>query len=78
VNGYGRRDVVLLSLLYDTGARVQEIIDLTVGDVRLDSPAQVILHGKGRKTRAVPLMSSTVGPLLCTTCDSCKMGGRPV
>jgi integrase/recombinase XerD len=56
----GRRDVVLLSLLYDTGARVQEIIDLTVGDVRLDSPAQVTLHGKGRKTRAVPLMSSTV------------------
>jgi site-specific recombinase XerD len=52
--------VVLLSLLYDTGARVQEIIDLTVGDVRLDSPAQVTLHGKGRKTRAVPLMSSTV------------------
>ena len=34
----GRRDVVLLSLLYDIGARVQEIIDLTVGDVRLDSP----------------------------------------
>jgi integrase/recombinase XerD len=56
----GRRDVVLLSLLYDTGARVQEIIDLRVGDVRLDSPAQVTLHGKGRKTRAVPLMSSTV------------------
>jgi site-specific recombinase XerD len=56
----GRRDAVLLSLLYDTGARVQELIDLSVGDVRLDSPAQLRLMGKGRKARAVPLMTSTV------------------
>jgi site-specific recombinase XerD len=56
----GRRDAVLLSLLYDTGARVQELIDLRVGDVRLSSPAQVRLTGKGRKTRAVPLMDATV------------------
>ncbi len=56
----GRRDAVLLSLLYDTGARVQELIDLDVGDVRLSSPAQVRLTGKGRKTRAVPLMDATV------------------
>ena len=55
----GRRDAVLLSVLYDTGARVQELIDLTVGDVRLDSPAQVRLMGKGRKMRAVPLMDAT-------------------
>lgn len=56
----GRRDAVLLSLLYDTGARVQEIIDLSVEDVRLDSPAQVRLMGKGRKSRIVPLMMATV------------------
>lgn len=43
-----------------TGARVQELIDLSVGDVRLDSPAQLRLTGKGRKTRAVPLMPGTV------------------
>lgn len=55
----GRRDAVLLSLLYDTGARVQELIGLSVGDVRLDPPAQLRLLGKGRKTRAVPLMPST-------------------
>jgi len=55
----GRRDAVLLSILYDTGARVQELIDLSVGDVRLDPPAQLRLLGKGRKTRAVPLMEST-------------------
>jgi integrase/recombinase XerD len=56
----GRRDAVLLSILYDTGARVQEVIDLSVGAVRLDPPAQLRLLGKGRKTRVVPLMQSTV------------------
>jgi integrase/recombinase XerD len=56
----GRRDAVLLSLLYDTGARVQELIDLRLRDVRLDSPAQVRLTGKGRKQRIVPLMTNTV------------------
>jgi integrase/recombinase XerD len=56
----GRRDAVLLSLLYDTGARVQELIDLSVADVRLDPPTQLRLLGKGRKTRVVPLMENTV------------------
>jgi integrase/recombinase XerD len=56
----GRRDAVLLSVLYDTGARVQELIDLSVGDVRLDPPPQLRLLGKGRKMRAVPLMDNTV------------------
>lgn len=59
-NPRGRRDAVLLSILYDTGARVQELIDLSAGDVRLDPPAQVRLMGKGRKMRAVPLMQKTV------------------
>jgi len=59
----GRRDAVLLCLLYDTGARVQEIIDLSVRDVRLDAPAQIRLTGKGRKSRVVPLMNSTVALL---------------
>jgi integrase/recombinase XerD len=56
----GRRDAVLLSVLYDTGARVQELNDLSVGDLRLDPPAQLRLLGKGRKMRAVPLMDNTV------------------
>jgi site-specific recombinase XerD len=55
----GRRDAVLLSVLYDTGARVQELIDLNADDVRLESPAQVRLFGKGRKVRVVPLMDIT-------------------
>jgi len=56
----GRRDAVLLSILYDTGARVQELVDLSAGDVRFDPPAQIRLLGKGRKMRAVPLMANTV------------------
>lgn len=56
----GRRDAVLLSMLYDTGARVQELVDLSVRDVRLTSPAQVRLTGKGRKVRLVPLLPATV------------------
>jgi site-specific recombinase XerD len=55
----GRRDMVLLSLMYDTGSRVQEMADLTVGDVRLDTPATVKITGKGGKTRIVPLMEPT-------------------
>lgn len=56
----GRRDVVLLNVLYNTGARCQEVIELRAKDVRLDTPAQVRLTGKGRKTRIVPLTDSTV------------------
>ena len=56
----GRRDLVLLSLLYDTGARVQELVDLSVRDIRLDNPAKVHLNGKGRKARTVPVLQSTV------------------
>lgn len=55
----GRRDAVLLSVLYDTGARVQELIDMSVGDLRLMNPAQIRLFGKGRKVRIVPLMQNT-------------------
>lgn len=55
----GRRDIVLLSLMYDTGARVQEIADLTVADIRLDSPPTIKITGKGNKSRLVPLMTPT-------------------
>jgi integrase/recombinase XerD len=57
----GRRDLALLSLMYDTGARVQEIIDLTPAMIRLDNPCTVRLLGKGKKTRIVPLMDAQVG-----------------
>ena len=55
----GLRDTVLLSTLYDTAARVQEICDLNTADVRAARPTLVTLHGKGSKTRRVPLMDPT-------------------
>lgn len=51
----GRRDIALLSLLYDSAARVQELCDITMDDLRLESPPVLNLHGKGRKERTVPL-----------------------
>lgn len=56
---YGRRDLTLLSVLYDTGARVQELVDLKVGDVRLYSPPILTLTGKGRKKRQGPILPNT-------------------
>ncbi len=55
----GRRDLTLLSVLFDTAARVQELVDLNVRDVRLDSPPVLTLTGKGRKKRQVPIMPNT-------------------
>ncbi|MGH3262961.1 MAG: tyrosine-type recombinase/integrase, partial [Trebonia sp.] len=59
----GRRDGTLLATLYDTAARVQEIADLTVRDLRLDGPAVIALTGKGRKTRHVPIDQNTTALL---------------
>ncbi|MDQ0221464.1 site-specific integrase [Peribacillus cavernae] len=59
----GRRDLTLMSVLYDTGARVQELIDIKVSDLILDTPAVVVLTGKGNKTRRVPLMKNTLSLL---------------
>jgi integrase/recombinase XerD len=59
----GRRDATLLATLYDTAARVQELADLTVRDIRLDHPAMAALTGKGRKTRHVPIDANTTALL---------------
>jgi integrase/recombinase XerD len=57
------RDRALLMLLYNTGARVQEIADLHVGDVDLDGPLRVRLHGKGDKWRVCPIWPETAALL---------------
>lgn len=56
----GRRNLALLSLMYDTGARVQEIIDLTPSSVHLDQPYTIKLIGKGNKARIIPLMEAQI------------------
>lgn len=56
----GRRELAILSLLYDSGARVQEVADLRFGDIRLLNPAVVRITGKGSKVRSVPLLKGNV------------------
>jgi site-specific recombinase XerD len=55
----GRRDRALLTLAAQTGLRATELLSLTIGDVRLASPAHVVCTGKGRKQRVTPLTKTT-------------------
>jgi integrase/recombinase XerD len=59
----GVRDKALLLLLYNTGARVSEIVQLKLPDLRLDGVAQVKLLGKGKKYRSCPLWPETLEAL---------------
>lgn len=59
----GRRDHALFSLLYNTGARVSEAVDLKVADIVLDVAPTAHLFGKGRKHRSVPLWKATAATL---------------
>lgn len=58
-----RRDHLLLTVLYNTGARVSEVIGVRIVDVILDGAACVHLRGKGRKLRSVPLWDTTVSEI---------------
>jgi integrase/recombinase XerD len=55
----GRRDYAMFSLMFNTGARVQEILNLRVRDARLEPPYQVRLAGKGNKVRLCPIWPRT-------------------
>jgi len=56
----GRRNLALLALLYDSGARVHEIIDLSPSSLNLNKPCYVTILGKGNKKRIVPLQNEQV------------------
>ncbi len=60
---HGFKDLLILTILADTGARVSELINIKVSDVRLDVPAQIAVHGKGNKNRYVPISQKTVNLL---------------
>jgi integrase/recombinase XerD len=59
----GSRDYALLLFLYNTGARVQEVVDLKMEDLRLETPFQVKLTGTGHKERICPLWPETVAAI---------------
>ena len=61
--GNGCRDLALLSLMFNTGARVSEIVGLQTGDLRLTAPGTVLLRGKGSKERTCPIWPETAGLL---------------
>jgi len=59
----GHRDRALFVAMYNTGARVSEIVAARVGDIEWGRPASLRLHGKGRKERRVPLWRKTAAIL---------------
>jgi len=57
---FGQRDRLMLTILYNTGARVSELIGIRVADVNSEGAPSIRLHGKGRKQRTIPLWKETV------------------
>jgi len=56
----GLRDKFFMVLMYDTGARVQEMIDIKLCDIKIGKTPTITLHGKGGKIRSVPIMECTI------------------
>jgi len=60
----GLRNRMIIILLYDTGTRVQELVDIKISDLHLEARNPfIIVTGKGNKTRSIPLMNKTVAHL---------------
>ena len=59
----GRRDEAILRLLYTTGSRAQEVVDIDVSDVRFSRPYSLRIHGKGYKERTCPLWPEDIASL---------------
>jgi site-specific recombinase XerD len=59
----GRRDEAILRLLYTTGSRAQEVVDIDISDVRFSRPHSVLIHGKGYKERTCPLWPEDIAAL---------------
>lgn len=74
----GKRDHVMISTLYNTGARVSEITALKARDVTLGQTAYILIHGKGRKQRSVPLWKSTAAAIKHWLSDGRLSGESPV
>jgi site-specific recombinase XerD len=78
----GCRDYALFALMFNTGARVQEILNLRQQDLRLEPPYQVRLHGKGNKIRTCPLWPATIqclrAHLTCSAARASSLSERPL
>lgn len=74
----GQRDHALLAFLYNTGARIQEALGLCPCNIRLATPAQVKLYGKGRKERICPLWPETAELLAALLKRQPRPGNEPL
>jgi len=74
--GLGRRDFALLSLMFNSGARVSEIAALQAADLQLAPPPSIVLRGKGRKERTCPLWPETAH-LLQKVLEERSVASRP-
>lgn len=74
----GRRDRVMFTVLYNTGARVSEVARLKLEDIDLDRGGTVLLTGKGRKQRTIPLWKNTVRSLREWLPEIPNNGKKPV
>lgn len=71
----GKRDKVILCTLYASGARAQELCDITVGDLRFGAEAILTLHGKGGKTRTV-VIPEHCASLLKSYIAQCRLNAQ--
>lgn len=67
----GLRDLALLSLLYESGCRVQEIIDIKYGNISFNNPATITVTGKGNKVRIIPISSKVSSIIKKYTLQNC-------
>lgn len=74
----GRRDKVLLTLMYNTGIRVSEAVGLTRDDIQIDRMCAIRVHGKGRKERQIPLWKSTATLLVSWLDEIESQPGTPL
>jgi site-specific recombinase XerD len=74
----GQRDHVLLSFLYNTGARIQEALNVCPDALRLDPPTQVRLFGKGRKERICPLWPETTDLIIALLRRQPRVAQEPI
>jgi site-specific recombinase XerD len=76
----GRRDCAILLMLYNTGARVQELVDLNIDDVHDEEGVLFVrLLGKGRKQRTCPLWPPTIAAIQKMKADrQCLTGSQPL
>lgn len=59
----GRKDMIIMSTLYDTGTRITEFLNIKLKDISFEKPYSIRVFGKGNKYRDIPIMENTINLL---------------